>query len=203
MLSRSPLLHADLSESPSPGHVAAPAAPQPLALHKNYTYDPPTSGSWPLISHRWRLQTWPGGRAGVSLEKRHILQEPCTLRNTDTKRKAEEELRHIRPYGVFSLRTGISHLQPICQKWAWRKNSMTVFTPPEGPVLLHMYSILHSTHPPSDLKGEGVSKGWNWPRKQDWSLLSDVRLLKINKEGKIKGGTVIVAHGPGTHSRPH
>ena len=47
------------------------------------------------------------------------------------------------------------------------------------------------------------SKGWNWPRKQGWSLLSDVSLLKINKGGKIKGGTVIVAHGPGTHSRPH
>lgn len=55
----------------------------------------------------------------------------------------------------------------------------------EGPILLHMYSILHSTHPPSDSEVEEVFKAWNWPRKQDRSLLSAVRILKINKKGKI------------------
>lgn len=39
VFSRSSLLRPDLSESPSSGHVAAPAPPQPLALHHN-PHDP-------------------------------------------------------------------------------------------------------------------------------------------------------------------
>lgn len=58
------------------------------------------------------------------------------------------------------------------------------FTPPKGPILLQVYSIsLHSTHPPSELKVEGVLKGWDWSGKQGWSLSSAVRKLKINKKG--------------------
>lgn len=43
VFSRSPLLCADLPEPPPPGHVVAPAPPQPLALHYE-PYDPLNSG---------------------------------------------------------------------------------------------------------------------------------------------------------------
>lgn len=108
------------------------------------------------------------------------------------KLKEEEKLRHIRPYVFFLYEDGNISPAATLSKMSMKHLSLAgthwlYFTPPKGPILLHMYSILHSIHPPSDLRVVGIFKGWNWPWKQDWSLLSDARILKINKGENLRG----------------
>ena len=145
---RSSLLCPDLSEPPSPGHVAAPASPQPLALHRDPPDlwppdpDPPSRHQRPLPTLTRRS----------SLEKRQILHTGAPPTRTQ-KRKAEK-----RPF--FCPSGGQEY--PTCSQspdkaFILSRNSQTKwFTPPKGPILLQVYSVLHSAHPPSDRKVEGV-----------------------------------------------
>lgn len=107
--SRSSLLCADLSESPSPGHVTASAPSQPLVLH----YDPMTpilrTLTLDLSSVTSADLTQWSGRS--QLGENWALPTWKQQMNWKKRRKTK-----IRPsLYFFPLRTGISHLRPVSQ----------------------------------------------------------------------------------------
>lgn len=92
MSRRSSLLHADFSESPPPGHVAAPAPPQPLALHPDpcdlYHPSPMDANLWSRIADVRRPE--PRGRAGVNFGEETNFRTGAPARSEKKRMKVEK-----------------------------------------------------------------------------------------------------------------
>lgn len=136
MFSRSSVFRPDLSEPPSPGHVATPAPPQPLALHVTpdlwiFTPDLPSVKPPDL--------TWKSCKS---------RGEKTNLPIMDGKRKRQICRRLL----FFSVDGDI---QPVASVSNQSPSSIyyqhLCFTPTDGPTLILMYSIFRSVHPPSNL----------------------------------------------------
>lgn len=153
VLSRSSLLHADLSESPSPGHVAAPAPPQPLALHHYDPDDPQTSGSSPLISITEVCETRRRSCRSQIGEKTHFT-------GAQEREMEEGGKTKIHPSVCYFFSWGQDY--PTCSHWwltVFYTTQRTHFASYVQHPSLHQ-CILHLI--------EEVSKRWNWPRKWYW-----------------------------------
>ena len=99
----------------------------------------------------------------------------------ERKGRTRKNSRYVHHYGFLFLRTGISHLQPLTASEAFiiSRNSVTVFY-----TTLRTHFASNVQHPPlypPILFFKGMKL------KEEWSFLSAVRVLKINKERKLEG----------------
>lgn len=143
VLSRSSLLHADLPESPSPGHVVAPASPKPLALRH---YDP----------------TWP-----------HVTPPPCKPPDPHLSSSSLSANLTRRSWSHWSAWRVFTGALPRKEQWRNEerlrciRHSVILLSEDrnipdcvlhhvKGPIRLHMNSFVHSANPSSP-----------WQRKYD------------------------------------
>lgn len=89
------------------------------------------------------------------------------------------------PYLIFSVRTGVPDLQPLCPSWTW---SMLLSAGTLAVFFTTWRTFGFACTSSTLWIGEGGSfKRMKLSKKQDWSHLWAIRILKINREEDVKG----------------